>query len=119
MIEAIAFDIGGVLAHDVWQNLVFDRVEGVISRYHFTGDRSDFFGVSSHVYVGDGCCWRARSPHDILVRRFSHIQAVWGTLKRLVKTKLPRALSSLPWRGGVERAEGISSTPSSPSRSRS
>ncbi len=44
MIEAIVFDIGGVLAHDVWQNLVFDEGEGVVSRYHLAPGQLDQVG---------------------------------------------------------------------------
>ncbi|MBN1813166.1 MAG: HAD-IA family hydrolase [Anaerolineae bacterium] len=44
MIEAIVFDIGGVLAHDVWQNMVFDQGEGVLSRYHLEPDQVEQVG---------------------------------------------------------------------------
>ena len=33
MIKAVIFDIGGVLAHDVWEHLVLDKPEGIASRY--------------------------------------------------------------------------------------
>lgn len=34
MIRAILFDIGGVLAHDVWENMLLDRTDGIVGWYH-------------------------------------------------------------------------------------
>lgn len=32
MNQALIFDVGGVLAHDVWENLLLDKKEGVVAR---------------------------------------------------------------------------------------
>src|SRR5262245_61183104 len=37
-IKAVIFDIGGVLAHDVWEHLLLDKTDGVASKYGLLED---------------------------------------------------------------------------------
>ena len=44
MIKGIIFDVGGVLAHDVWEHLLLDKPKGLAARFDLQYDAVEKVG---------------------------------------------------------------------------
>jgi len=63
MIKAVIFDIGGVLACDVWENLFLDKDEGIVAKYGLDYNKvlqvgQKLWDIYSHRSTNDHQGWR-------------------------------------------------------------
>ncbi|MBI5081473.1 MAG: HAD-IA family hydrolase [Chloroflexi bacterium] len=81
MIESIVFDIGGVLAYDVWEYLLLDEQRGVAAKYDL--DRDVVFKFARELWLQFEC-----RPAHSTAERESYEREYWASFLERFKINL-------------------------------
>jgi HAD superfamily hydrolase (TIGR01509 family) len=82
LIKALIFDVGGVLAYDVWENLLLDKDYGVASVFHLNAEEvyktgQELWNLFAHRQVDteNSSSSLEREYWDLLIQRFDLLES--------------------------------------------